>query len=90
MSQFVRDEAKYKTIDAVYQHSSVVRAILQSGGTMEDCVVVLYNQLQRTIDDLMKVESIAPKRYVLPNGDSYIWHCPDHLVPEVKLIKNRT
>lgn len=49
--------------------------------TNEDTIVDLVNEKRALTDRIIELEQIAPKAIRGPDGRTYVWHCPDHLVP---------
>lgn len=68
---------------AVTQRDPTVHAILKRGGTLAECVVALFRQKEELVDEVMRLKSIAPKKVTAPDGTTYVYHCPDELVPEL-------
>jgi len=46
-------------------------------------IIHLANQKQVLLEQIMKLEAIAPRKIIIGN-DTYIYHCPDHLIPNIK------
>jgi len=65
------------------QDNEIVRNIMSSGGTTEDCCVALNDAMQKLFSKAIDYMMIAPKKVRLPNGTVKIWHCPDELIPEI-------
>lgn len=73
---------KAENLEWAREHSSIVNAVLNSGGSTEDCVVALLKQNAELIKRLLYLEGIAPKKIRI--GDQVVvWHCPDEFIPEV-------
>jgi hypothetical protein len=64
------------------QRNAIVAAVLASGGTAEDACVLLANQVNALIDEVTRLQLIAPRKVRLPDGRVVVWRCPDELVPE--------
>ncbi len=43
---------------------------------------VLLEQRKKDVKRIIDLEAIAPKRMRCATGAVYIYHCPDHLIPE--------
>lgn len=67
--------------DAINQDAYVHRA-MKIGMRYEDLITALTEQKRLLINRLVELESIAPRKIKASDGKTYIWHCPDHLVPE--------
>ena len=66
------------------EYSSIVNAILKSGGSTEDCVVALLKQNAELIKRLLYLEGIAPRKIRI--GDQVVvWHCPDEFILEERI-----
>jgi hypothetical protein len=62
------------------QRNSVVNAVLESGGDTTDCVVHLVKQNEVLLKRILELDGIAPRKMKV-GEQTYIWHCPDDLVP---------
>ena len=71
-----------KTFEQLRQVNSIVAAVLASGGTAEDACVLLANQVNALIEEMVRLDAIAPKKYRLPDGRVFVWRCPDAHIPE--------
>ena len=47
---------------------------------LELIVGVLADQKQKYVDRIMELESIVPRKIVMPDGRVMVWHCADELV----------
>lgn len=56
---------------------------LKSGCSLEEIIILLANEKLRLLDQVFKLESIAPRR-ITKDGKTYVWHCPVELIPEIK------
>ncbi len=63
----------------------IVAGIMQSGGTPEDCCVALALALQQTAEKAMHYMLLAPRKIRLSDGTVKVWHCPDEMIPEMKI-----
>lgn len=57
-----------------------------SGGCLKDDVIklVAYHLTKRNaelVEQLLRLEMIAPKKVRGPNGEVFVYRCPDELVP---------
>lgn len=59
----------------------IVKAVIESGGDATDCVIALIDQKRELINRMMKLEQICPRK-IKVGEQTYIWRCPDELVPE--------
>lgn len=55
----------------------IVASILRYGGTAEDCAVALAGENARLMARIAELESLAPRRVRLPNGNILLWRAPD-------------
>lgn len=69
----------------IKQQDSTVHRVLDSDGSELDCMEALFNEKQFFIKRLIALESIAPRKFQLPNGDVMVWHCPDSLIPTTEI-----
>lgn len=72
------------TFDDCILNCPIVHHIMRRGGSAQDCVVALVNQQRELLATIVKLESIAPKRITF-DGRTFVWHCPDELIPEQTL-----
>lgn len=75
----------YPDFEFVKAHSVLVATVLRAGGTLEDCVCVLFQRNQALIEDCEKLARIAPARYRLANGDLMVYRCPEDAIPIIDL-----
>ena len=73
------------TLEQLRLVNPIVERVMRAGGTAEDCVVALSERIEKLVDRLLTLEGIAPRRIKLPDGRVVIWHCPDHLIPEIDM-----
>lgn len=71
----------YPDIEESRRNNAVVNAVLRAGGTLEDCVGALVRREQEFIQRIIELETIAPRRIKVGN-QTYIWRCPDGMIPE--------
>lgn len=61
---------------------ATVNKMLKYGATKEDVIVELVAQRDKMMARVMELELIAPKKIRSPDGRTWIYRCPDHLIPE--------
>lgn len=66
-----------KAVETLDRICNLARDLVEIVGTLAQEKSALLNR----IADL---EAIAPKKTILSNGQTMIWHCPDELIPEVQ------
>lgn len=71
----------YKTFDEARLKELILSELFDEGATTEQVILTLVNQKALLVEQLIRLESITPRRYQLPDGKVYVWHCPDDLVP---------
>jgi hypothetical protein len=71
--------------EALRLESPQVHAILEAGGSAEDCCVKLAQANRRLTEKLMQLMTIAPRRIRMEDGTVMVWHCPDAAIPETDL-----
>lgn len=72
------------TFNEVLQRNPTVHALSRRGASLESIIVALHLQITDLQKEVFQLQSIAPKR-INVGGKSYIYHCPDHLVPETTI-----
>lgn len=71
----------YKTFEQVRLNDSTVNKGLYMNLPYEEIIVILANQKAMLTEQMLRLESIAPRKFQLADGRVMIWHCPDELVP---------
>lgn len=71
----------YTTFEQVRLNDSTVQKCCYENLPYEEIIVILANQKAMLTEQLLRLESIAPRKFQLADGKVMIWHCPDHLVP---------
>ena len=71
----------YQSIEQVRASNAVVHEVLSSGGSLEDCVAVLAEMLDKTRQQVVDLAAYAPTRIKCPDGKIVVWRCPEHLIP---------
>lgn len=71
------------TFEQVVDDDPTVYNMLRDGRTLEDVIVALVNEKHELAERCLKYALIAPKKLKMPDGNFYIWRCPDELVPEM-------
>ena len=69
--------------DRVRLTDVTVHQMLAHGRSLEETIVALVCEKNRFTQRIMELESIAPRKIVLPDGRVVVWRCPDELVPEM-------
>lgn len=72
---------RYSTFKECAHSEPIVYMAIRGGFSAETAIVALCNDRLRLIDRVMELERIAPKK-IKAMGGTYIWRCPDELVPE--------
>ena len=73
---------QYSTFKECACNEPIVYLALRGGSSAETAIVALCNdRLRMSVVRVMVIERIAPKK-VKAMGGTYIWRCPDELVPE--------
>ena len=70
-------------MQAAIRWSPVVRRVISSGGTDEDCIVALVQMNEAITRRLMELEMIAPRMITLGNGMKIRYNCPDEFIPKI-------
>lgn len=61
--------------------SALVCAYHRAGMNLVEIIDEMVKHEQSTAKEIMQLASIAPRKVKL-GGVEYVYHCPDHLVPE--------
>ena len=64
-------------------NDTTVQSMIKSGFTVIEIIGTLAQEKSALLNRIAALEAIAPKKTILPNGQTMIWHCPDELIPEV-------
>jgi hypothetical protein len=64
-------------------NNPMVNYIIQNGGTANDCVKALVRHIEQLQSQAMSLMAIVPKKIKAEDGKTYIWRCPDDMVPEI-------
>lgn len=59
----------------------LVHEMLGYGATLEEIIAALVVRNNALMEKCVSLESIAPKRVRMPNGQEVIWQCPSELIP---------
>lgn len=65
----------------VLDNDVTVHGIWEHGLSLETCIVSLASEKEFLVKRIMELESIAPRKIVMPDGRAMVWRCPDELVP---------
>lgn len=76
----IRTEGEFR---AATLNNALLYAALRSGGDAQDCVVVLDEENRNLKKRIVELASISPKKITM-DGKTYVWHCPNELVPWTK------
>jgi hypothetical protein len=61
--------------NSIYHHGSHMELVISQ-------LSMMCADLQK---DIIRLQSIAPRKYRLPDGRVVVWHCPDEFLEEEKL-----
>lgn len=61
----------------------VIKQAFSLGLSPESMIILLSNERVRLMEKLVTMELIAPRR-ITRGGRTFVWHCPDHLIPEIE------
>lgn len=67
-------------LDWAKRSSPVVANTLKSGGGLEAVIFNLVQENSRLFEAIIKLEAIAPRKFLI-EGKTYIYRCPDEMVP---------
>ena len=77
-----REELRTARWEAILRNNALVVNTISSGGSLNDCVIALVEQNRALLDRNAILEGIAPRRIAI-GEQTYIWRCPDDLVPDM-------
>ena len=75
--------------DRVRLTDATVHQMLAHGRSLEETIVALVCEKNRFTQRIIELESIAPRKIVLPDGRVMVWRCPDELVPEMPNVPDQ-
>jgi hypothetical protein len=81
----VTEMNEHQAFEAVRFNDATVQSMLSAGRSLEEIIVVLSREKTILSNEIIRLDSIAPKRYAMPDGTIRVWHCPDELIPLRKL-----
>jgi hypothetical protein len=58
-----------------------VAMMLRAERPLEEIIGALADEKERYVNRIMELESIAPRKVVMPDGKVMLWQCPVELVP---------
>lgn len=73
----------YRTFEEVLLHDSTVNYGSRMGLPLKQIIVQLVNEKNRQAECIAELGAIVPKK-ITHAGQTYVWHCPEHLIPETK------
>jgi len=71
------------SIDDVLLRDEFVRRMFQSGASFEATLVAIAVERERLVKRILELESIAPRKIQMPNGEVFVWRCPDSMIPTI-------
>lgn len=63
------------------RNSAMVRNMVQGGFQWPEMVYELVKQKEALIQEVIALDSIAPRKTIAPDGTTLVWRCPDELIP---------
>lgn len=54
---------------------------------MKLCIIYLANLEHKLMNRIIELESIAPRKYLMPDGSYRIWRCPVDMIPEFTMTQ---
>ena len=70
-----------RAFDLACDTDPTVNAMIRHGCSLEETIVALVHEKSLLTQRIIKLESIAPRKIVLPDGRVMVWRCPDNLIP---------
>lgn len=68
-------------IDWARYNDVTVSRMLRANEPLENIIGVLAREKEEYVKRIMELESIAPRKVVMPDGKVMLWQCPPELVP---------
>lgn len=57
--------------------------MLEMGKPLEAIIGQLYSEKKQYLKRIVELESIAPRKIVLPDGRVMVWRCPDAFIHDM-------
>ena len=70
-----------KTFEDACGNDVTVRRAIESGASHEQLITILAEQKRLLMQRILALELIAPRKMKGSDGVTYVWRCPDELVP---------
>lgn len=68
-----------------YYKDTTVNQLQRRRIVKEKIIAVLVAEKEQLRNRIVELESIAPRRMMLPDGKIVVWHCTDDLIPLSRL-----
>ena len=78
-------EPQIKTFEDACNNDATVWKAIEAGVSYERLITVLAEQKRRLMQRIIELEMIAPRKMKASDGKTYVWRCPDELVPSIPL-----
>lgn len=79
--------------DATFQHAkdndAIVAKMLRAGASLESIIGQLAAEKERWLNLFMEMESVAPRKIIMPDGKVMLWQCPHELLPASRTFDYR-
>ena len=66
--------------------SPLVQSMLLARATKPKIILELVNHIKDLMDQVVRLDGIAPKIIKQQDGKELIWRCPENLIPEERRI----
>ena len=71
-------------LDKASAQSPIVYQMRKNGSSLEEIILALVNHQSELIGRLMRLEAIAPRKFVVGNV-TYDYRCPEELIPIIEV-----
>lgn len=66
--------------EAAHRDATLCR-MLSERRSYEEIIVQLVKEKNDWFNKYLEADSLAPKKIQSPEGVTFVWHCPDELIP---------
>lgn len=72
------------TIEWAIVNDPTVHRMSRYNAPLEQIIAQLAQEKKELQDRISKLDQIAPRKMIMPDGTVMVWHCPDELIPSTK------
>jgi hypothetical protein len=74
------------TFNEACHNDILVYRLVREGVPLGSIIGAMASRHVEMIERIIELDSIAPKKIILPDGTIRIWRCPEELIPASKTI----